>query len=104
METKTFKSSEYHKVVNDLLNSEIVGFPTETVYGLAIVYNDKKAFERLYEVKNRSINKPISMMVANISAIEEVAYVDEKAKKIIDAFILATIIEIGLFILLFLTS
>ena len=53
MKTKVYKSNEYIKVVDDLLNGEVVGFPTETVYGLAIVYDSKKAFDKLYEIKNK---------------------------------------------------
>ena len=86
MKTKVYKSNEYIKIVDDLLNGEVVGFPTETVYGLAIVYDSKKAFDKLYEIKNRSINKPISMMVANKDILKSVAYVDENSQKVIDAF------------------
>ena len=86
MKTKLYKSNEYIKIVDDLLNGEVVGFPTETVYGLAIVYDSKKAFDKLYEIKNRSINKPISMMVANKDILKSVAYVDENSQKVIDAF------------------
>lgn len=86
MKTKVYKSDEYIKLVDDLLNGEVVGFPTETVYGLAIVYDSKKAFDKLYEIKNRSINKPISMMVANKDILKSVAYVDENSQKVIDAF------------------
>lgn len=86
MKTKVYKSNEYIKIVDDLLNGEVVGFPTETVYGLAIVYDSKKAFDKLYEIKNRSINKPISMMVANKDILKSVAYIDENSQKVIDAF------------------
>lgn len=86
MKTKVYKSNEYIKIVDDLLNGEVVGFPTETVYGLAIVYDSKKAFDKLYEIKNRSINKPISMMVANKDILKSVAYVDENSQKVIDSF------------------
>ena len=86
METKVYKTYEYEKVVNDLLNGEVVGFPTETVYGLAIVYDDKKAFDKLYEIKNRSITKPISMMVANVNMLSDVSIIDDNSKKVIDAF------------------
>ena len=86
MKTKVYKSDEYIKLVDDLLNGEVVGFPTETVYGLAIVYDSKKAFDKLYEIKNRSINKPISMMVANKDILKSVAYVDENSQKVIDSF------------------
>ena len=67
METKVYNTLDYQKIVDDLLNGEVVGFPTETVYGLAIVFDNKEAFDKLYEIKNRSINKPISMMVADVS-------------------------------------
>ena len=86
METKLYKAHEYKNIIDDLLNGEVVGFPTETVYGLAIVYDDINAFNKIYEIKNRSVNKPISMMVADIDSLKKVAYVDEKVKKIIDAF------------------
>ena len=86
MKTKLYDTYEYESIVNDLLNGEVVGFPTETVYGLAIVYDNKKAFDKLYEIKNRSINKPISMMVASVDMLSEVAYIDERSKKVIEAF------------------
>jgi L-threonylcarbamoyladenylate synthase len=86
MKTNALKSFEYRQIADDLLKGNVVGFPTETVYGLAIVYDSVDAFTKLYEIKNRNINKPISMMVADIETISSVAYVDEKAKKVINAF------------------
>lgn len=86
METKKYQKDDYKLIVNDLLNGEVVGFPTETVYGLAIVYDNISAFKKIYEIKNRSINKPISMMVCSQESIEKIAYVDDIAKKIITNF------------------
>ena len=86
MKTKLYDTYEYENIVNDLLNGEVVGFPTETVYGLAIVYDNKEAFDKLYEIKNRSINKPISMMVASVDMLSDVAYIDKRSKKVIEAF------------------
>lgn len=86
METKVYNSLQYQKVVDDLLSGQVVGFPTETVYGLAIVFDSKEAFDKLYEIKNRSITKPISMMVANVNMLSDVAYIDNRSKKVIEAF------------------
>jgi len=86
METKVYKASEYKNIVKDLLAGKVVGFPTETVYGLAIVYNNKEAFDKLYEIKNRSITKPISMMVAKKEYMNDVAIIDNNASKVIDKF------------------
>ena len=84
MECKLYNSFEYEKIVEDLLNGHVVGFPTDTVYGLAIVYDNKSAFDKLYNIKNRDINKPISMMVYDKEVLKEVAYIDENSKKIIE--------------------
>ena len=86
IETKIYQDNNYLPIIDDLRQGEVVGFPTETVYGLAIIYNDKKAFDKLYQIKNRSITKPISMMVSDTYQIEKVAYVDDKIKKVIDKF------------------
>ena len=91
MKTKLYDTYEYENIVNDLLNGEVVGFPTETVYGLAIVYDNKEAFDKLYEIKNRSINKPISMMVASVDMLSDVAYIDKRSKKVIEAFMTGAI-------------
>ena len=84
MESKLYEVSEYRKLVEDLLYGKVVGFPTETVYGLAIIYNNKDAFDKLYEIKNRAITKPITMMVSDRKVIEQVAYVNETQQKVID--------------------
>ena len=51
----------------------IVIFPTETVYGIGTNGLDKEAIKRLYEVKQRPLNKPISLLVSNIKMVEQVA-------------------------------
>ena len=84
MECKLYNSFEYEKIVEDLLNGHVVGFPTDTVYGLAIVYDNKSAFDKLYNIKNRDINKPISMMVYDKEVLKEVAYIDKNSKKVIE--------------------
>lgn len=51
----------------------IVIFPTETVYGIGVNGLNETAIKKLYEVKKRPINKPISLLVNSIEMIEEVA-------------------------------
>ena len=65
----------------------IVIFPTETVYGIGTNGLDEKAVKRLYEVKNRPFNKPISLLVANIDMINQVAKeITDIEDKLIKAF------------------
>lgn len=56
-----------------LKDGGIVVFPTETVYGLGACMWKETAVKKLYEVKQRSFNKPISLLVSNIDMIKEVA-------------------------------
>jgi L-threonylcarbamoyladenylate synthase len=50
-----------------LLKGGIVAFPTETVYGLGALANDKKAIERIYKVKGRPKNNPLIVHVYDIN-------------------------------------
>ncbi|MGI9667859.1 MAG: L-threonylcarbamoyladenylate synthase [Acidimicrobiia bacterium] len=45
---------------------EIVGVPTDTVYGLAADPYDEGALDRLYDIKGREEGKPIAILVADL--------------------------------------
>ena len=46
----------------------IVAIPTETVYGLACRSDSKVAVDRLYKIKNRPYDKPLSYAVSSVDA------------------------------------
>lgn len=65
----------------------LVAFPTETVYGLAGNFSDKKAIEKVYEVKKRPRNKPLPVAIADKEKIEELACdISPVAYRLIDNF------------------
>jgi len=86
MKTRMCSCQEIDTICQDLENEKVVGFPTETVYGLAIVSNSEKAFNQLMELKHRPITKPLSVMVANLDEIKKIAYVNAQQEKIIRHF------------------
>ncbi|MGI9529919.1 MAG: L-threonylcarbamoyladenylate synthase [Acidimicrobiia bacterium] len=45
---------------------EIVGIPTDTVYGLAADPYDEAALDKLYDIKGRLDGKPIAILVADL--------------------------------------
>ena len=61
------KASEFIK------QGKIVVFPTETVYGIGTNGLDEKAVRKLYEVKKRPLNKPISLLVSNMEMVKLIA-------------------------------
>ena len=64
----------------------LVAFPTETVYGLGIVYDSEVAMERLKWAKKRPETKPFTLMVADTSWIKQFAETKESDWKIISHF------------------
>lgn len=69
-----------------LLHSGVICFPTETVMGLAVIYNDFNAYQKLNIVKNRPEDKPYTMMVKSIEDISKYAYVDENISRLIHKY------------------
>ncbi len=51
----------------------IIAFPTETVYGLAADFSNKQAVERIFAVKKRPKDKPLTVQIQDITYLEELA-------------------------------
>lgn len=65
----------------------IVVFPTETVYGIGTNGLDQNAIEKLYEVKKRPLDKPISLLVSDMEMVNQVAKdITKIEQKLIEAF------------------
>lgn len=55
------------RAVRAVRRGELVVYPTETVYGLGANALDERAVSRVFEAKQRSHDKPISMAVSDIA-------------------------------------
>lgn len=86
METIKYKKMDIDKIINVLISRGILAFPTDTVFGLGCIMNEK-AIRKIYEVKGRSFDKPLPVMCSSLDMIENIAYVNDKAEKIIEAFV-----------------
>lgn len=51
----------------------IVIFPTETVYGIGVNALDEKAVQKLYNIKQRPLDKPISLLISDINMVNTIA-------------------------------
>lgn len=57
--------------VEVLERGNILGLPTDTVYGIATDPGNPAAIARLFVIKNRSLDRPIGLLVANRDAALE---------------------------------
>ena len=69
-----------------LLNHGVVAFPTETVMGLGVLYNDREAYDKLNQIKRRPEDKPYTLMVKSVDDLAKYGVIDEVTQRVIDAF------------------
>lgn len=71
---KTIKEeSKINNIAKMLKDGAIVAMPTETVYGLFVNALDKEAVGRLFEIKERSLQKALTYHVSSIKDIKNLA-------------------------------
>lgn len=83
---KVLDNSQLNIAANILKDGGVIAFPTETVFGLGVIYDNKSSYDRLISIKRRPPEKPFTLMCAHVDDIEKYAYVNDKAKKLIKAF------------------
>lgn len=83
---KIYNKSEIDTIALELKNGKVIAFPTDTVYGVSVIYDDLAALENLKRAKGRPETKPIPTMVASLEQIRKIAVVDDRALKVIKSF------------------
>lgn len=69
-----FQGEEQIKLAVDILRREgIVAFPTDTLYGLGADASNETAIKKIFQVKQRPLNLPLPLLVADMSQIAQVA-------------------------------
>lgn len=88
-------SSSHHRLIGEnidkavsyLQRGEIIAFPTETFYGLGVDPYCSKGVKRLFEIKNRPIQKAILLLVAEKEAVNDlVTHIPDIYYPLIDEF------------------
>lgn len=75
------------EAVRVLAEGGIVVYPTETCYGLAAAIDDVEAVRKVYVVKRRPFNRPLTILVASIDMWSQYAHLTDKAMKLIRRFL-----------------
>ena len=70
--------------LNLLRDGGTVVYPTDTIYGLGVNIYDENAIKKVFYIKKRSFNKPLSVCLSQISDINRIAYLDKTKRDIIN--------------------
>ncbi len=66
---------------------EVVGFPTETVYGLGANARDERAVRAIFEAKGRPADNPLIVHISDLSMLREIVTdIPPLAQKLADVF------------------
>ena len=84
--TELLDKRSINKVVSLLHAEEIVSFPTDTVFGIGVIYNSGKAVKKMKEAKGRDAAKPFPLMVASVEQMDEVAFLGDRERRIAARF------------------
>ena len=68
----------YQDALKALNDHQVIAFPTETVFGLGVFYDDYQAYNLLNRIKRRHEDKPYTMMLSNVEEINKYGYIDKK--------------------------
>ena len=66
-----------------LRDGRVIGFPTDTVYGLAAT---DAGVPRIYELKSRDVNKPLVLMAAGAETLLGRAAFSAEARSLVDRY------------------
>ncbi|MCH7577879.1 MAG: threonylcarbamoyl-AMP synthase [Chloroflexi bacterium] len=74
------------EAVRVLRDGGLVCYPTDTVYGIGAAASDDAAVRRLYAAKGRPLDKPLPLLLADVSDAARVAEVTPLAKALAGRF------------------
>lgn len=87
METLLLDENQLDIASKLILNGEVVGIPTETVYGLGADASNEIAVMKIFSAKERPADNPLIVHLADFSdAVEYTSYIPELAYKLAEKF------------------
>ena len=70
------------QAVSAVRDQDVIGLPTDTVYGMGADPLSEKAVGRLYELKGRPENKPVGLLVASMEQADSIGRLDGVAAEL----------------------
>jgi tRNA threonylcarbamoyl adenosine modification protein (Sua5/YciO/YrdC/YwlC family) len=75
------------RAVDALEAGEVIAYPTDTVYGLGCDLMNKRAIDRLYQIKGMDRSQPLAFICPDLSEIAKYAIVDNAIYRVLRRFL-----------------
>lgn len=83
---KLYSENQAAQAAAALMAHQVLAFPTDTVYGVGVLFGSLEDLARLKQAKHRPESKPIPFMAASMEQLEQVADFNAMAKVLAKAF------------------
>lgn len=78
IDSNNIKDADIEMIADCFLAGKIIAYPTDTIYGLGCLATDKKAIEKIYQIKKRELNKPLIILVKSYCMLKKHCFVSKK--------------------------
>ena len=85
------KKNDVTAALKALKRGEVVLYPTDTLYALGADILNERAVRKVFDIKHRPYSIPLPVAVASMHSMEQLAYLNTTAKKIIKHFLPGTL-------------
>jgi len=75
------------RAIDALEAGEVIGYPTDTVYGLGCDLMNKKAIDRLYQIKRMDKHHNLAFICPDLSEIARFAIVENQVYRVLKRFL-----------------
>ncbi len=74
------------EAVRTLQRGGVIIYPTETCYGLGADATNTQAVRKVYEIKKRPLDMPLSVIVSSLDMIKEYAIIDRETEELVNKY------------------
>lgn len=78
---KIIKPALVKFVASALARGQVAVLPTDTIYGLSCVADNRQAIRRVYRLKRRDFKKPLIILAASLAMVKKYAFVSRRQEE-----------------------
>jgi len=78
---KIIKPALVKFVAGALARGQVAVLPTDTIYGLSCVADNRQAIRRVYRLKRRDFKKPLIILAASLAMVKKYAFVSRRQEE-----------------------
>lgn len=84
---KSNQTTLLKKATAAIKNGGVIICPTDTLYGLSADPLNQLAYKKIFQIKERDLAKPLSLIFSSLSQVKKYALINKKAERLINSLL-----------------